>query len=69
MKITQIDAATGSNTELTVTQAQFTEIIGEILPVQSMAEAIAEKQALKDAALAKLTALGLTEDEAKAIIG
>ena len=69
MKITQIDAATGSNTELTVTQAEFTEIIGEISPVQSMAEAIAEKQELKDAALAKLTALGLTEDEAKAIIG
>jgi hypothetical protein len=69
MKITNIDAATGSNTELTVTQEEFTEIIGEILPVQSMAEAIAEKQALKDAALAKLTALGLTEDEAKAIIG
>jgi hypothetical protein len=69
MKITQIDAATGSNTELTVTQEEFTEIIGEILPVQSMADAIAEKQALKDAALAKLTALGLTEDEAKAIIG
>jgi hypothetical protein len=69
MKITQIDAATGSNTELTVTQAEFTEIIGEILPVQSMSEAIAEKQALKDAALAKLTALGLTEAEAKAIIG
>jgi hypothetical protein len=69
MKITHIDAATGENTETTVTQAEFTELIGEIAPVKSIAEAIEESATLKASALAKLTALGLTEDEAKAIIG
>jgi len=69
MKITHIDATTGENTETTVTQAEFTELIGEIAPVKSIAEAIEEFATLKASALAKLTALGLTEDEAKAIIG
>jgi hypothetical protein len=69
MKITQIDAATGSNEELTVTQAEFTKIIGEVTPVKSMAEVIAENKALKDAAIAKLAALGLTIEEAQLILG
>jgi hypothetical protein len=69
MKITHIDAATGSNTETTVTQAEFTEIIGQIAPVKSIAEAIEESATLKASALAKLTALGLSEDEARAVIG
>jgi hypothetical protein len=69
MKITYIDATTGSNTEKTVNQAEFTELIGEVAPVKSIAEAIEESTTLKASALAKLTALGLTENEAKAIIG
>jgi hypothetical protein len=69
MKITNIDALTDIATELEVTQAEFTEIVGKIEAVKPLAEVIAEKEALKASALAKLAALGLTEDEAKAIIG
>jgi hypothetical protein len=69
MKITQIDAATNLNEEITVTKAEFAEMIGEITPVKSMAEMIEESNAVKASALVKLAALGLTEAEAKAIIG
>jgi hypothetical protein len=69
MKITNIDAATGSNTEITVTKSEFAEIVGESAEIKPFAEVLQEKEALKASALAKLAALGLTEDEAKAIIG
>jgi hypothetical protein len=69
MKITQIDAATGSNTEITVTKAEFIESVGQSAEIKPFADVIAEQQSLKASALAKLAALGLTEDEAKAIIG
>ena len=69
MKITHIDATTNTNTELEVTQKEFTEMVGKLEAVKPFAQVIEEKQALKDSAMAKLAALGLTEDEAKAIIG
>jgi len=69
MKITQIDATTDINTELEVTQKEFTEMVGKLEAVKPFDKVITEKQALKDSAIAKLAALGLTEEEAKAIIG
>ena len=69
MKITHIDATTDTNTELEVTQKEFTEMVGKLEAVKPFDEVITEKQALKDSAIAKLAALGLTEDETKAIIG
>jgi hypothetical protein len=69
MKITHIDVATDTNTELEVTQKEFTEMVGKLEAVKPFAQVIEEKQALKDAAIAKLAALGLTEDEARAVIG
>jgi hypothetical protein len=69
MKITNIDAATGSNTETTVTKTEFVESVGEIVEVKPFAEVIVENETLKASAVAKLAALGLSEDEAKAIMG
>jgi hypothetical protein len=68
-KVNEYDALTGENTSSEMTGAQFAEMIGEVSPTKSIDEAIAESQALKASAMAKLAALGLTEDEAKAIIG
>ena len=67
--VNEYDALTGENTSTEMTDAEFAEMIGEVSPTKTMDEAIAESQALKDSAMAKLAALGLTEDEAKAIIG
>ena len=69
MKITHIDATTDTNTELEVTQKEFTEMVGKLEAVKPFAQVIEEKQALKDSAIAKLAALGLSEDEARAVIG
>ena len=69
MKITNIDAATGSNTETTVTKTEFVESVGKIVEVKPFAEVIVENETLKASAVAKLAALGLSEDEAKAIMG
>ena len=69
MKITHINAATGSNTEITISKTEFTEMIGEVAVIKPAAQVIEEKEALKASALTKLAALGLTQDEAKAIIG
>lgn len=69
MKITHIDAATGINTETTVTKSEFILSIGDFVAVKPFQDVIAKNQSLKESAIAKLAALGLTEDEAKAIIG
>jgi hypothetical protein len=69
MKITNIDAATGTNTEITLTKAEFIESVGDSVSVKPFADVIAEQESLRASAIAKLAALGLTEDEAKAIIG
>jgi len=64
-----IDAASGEVTILEIDAKGVKEIIGEVHPRKSIEEIMAHKQILKNAAIAKLTSLGLTEDEAKAIIG
>ena len=68
MKITNINAATGSNTEITVTKAEFIESVGQSGDIKLFADVIAEQQALKASAIAKLAALGLTEAEAAVLL-
>ena len=67
--INEYDALTGENLSTELSAAQYSAIVGEITPQKSIAEIVSENQALKNSAIAKLAALGLTEDEAKAIIG
>jgi hypothetical protein len=67
--VNEYDALTGLNTSTEMTDKEFSEMIGEVSPTKLVDELIAESRALKDSAIAKLAALGLTEDEAKAIIG
>ena len=67
--INEYDALTGENVSIDVSDEDFQAMVGEIIPVKSMAEMIEENAQLKASAIAKLAALGLTEDEAKAIIG
>lgn len=69
MNITHIDALTGTNTVTTVTKTEFAAIVGDIAPTKPLDQIISEQAALKASAIAKLAALGLTEDEAKAVIG
>jgi hypothetical protein len=67
--ISEYDAITGENKSTEISDAEFAEMVGEVEPAKSLDEIIAENKALKTSAIAKLAALGLTEDEAKAIIG
>ena len=69
MTITQHDAATNETIEREATAkeaADFQKISQEFAASESLKEA---KMIAKASAFAKLEALGLTEDEAKAIIG
>jgi hypothetical protein len=67
--INEYDAITGENTSTEITDAEFEKMVGDVEPTKSMDEIIAENEAIKASAIAKLAALGLTEDEAKAITG
>jgi uncharacterized protein YjfI (DUF2170 family) len=67
--INEYDALTGENTSVEISEEEYAAMIGDVSSDKSMAEIIAENDALKASAMAKLAALGLTEDEAKAIIG
>ncbi len=67
--INEYDALTGENTEIQINDKELAAIIGDLSVSKSPDEIIAEKQALKESAIAKLAALGLTEDEAKSIVG
>lgn len=67
--IHEYDALTGKNTEIEIGAEQLAKIVGDLAIAKPLDEIMAEKQKLKASALAKLAALGLTEDEAKAIIG
>jgi len=64
-----IDAASGDVTILEIDANEVKEIIGEVHLRKSLDEITAEKEALKSTALIKLINLGLSEIEAKAIIG
>jgi uncharacterized protein YjfI (DUF2170 family) len=68
-KIDNYDALTGENTSTEITDKEYAEIIGSVSSSKSLSEIIAENETLKASAIAKLAALGLTEDEARAIIG
>lgn len=68
-KINQYDALTNENTEIEIDAEELAEIVGEIPAQKSLDELFAENKALKEAAIAKLAAIGLTEEEAKALVG
>ena len=68
-----VDCSTGVTTEVELTDAEVAQreadaVLAEADRVAKEAEAQAKAEA-KASALAKLTELGLTEDEAKAIAG
>jgi len=71
--VVEVDCSTGESITRPMTEAELAS--HEEMKVQAEARrleeeaAAAEKTALKAAALAKLTALGLTEAEAQAIAG
>jgi uncharacterized protein YjfI (DUF2170 family) len=67
--VNEYDALTGENTSIEITDEEYAKIVGDVSSSKSLAEIIAENEALKASAIAKLAALGLTQDEAKAIIG
>jgi hypothetical protein len=64
-----IDALTGEVTIVEITAKDQSEMVGKIEPQKSLDEIVAENELLKNAAIAKLAALGLSEAEAKAVIG
>ncbi len=64
-----IDAASGEVTILEIDAKGVKEIIGEVHPRKSIEEITEEKEAAKNAAFEKLVNLGLSEIEAKAIVG
>jgi hypothetical protein len=66
-QISEVDAQTGI-LEIRDATPEELESLAEAQTVDFEA-VLAEQQVLKASALAKLAALGLTEDEAKAIIG
>ena len=69
MKITQHDALTNETIEREATPAELAaqkNLHDEFLANEAIKQ---NRQSAKDSAIAKLAALGLTEDEAKAIIG
>lgn len=67
------DCATGIQTEVPLTEEEIAQMeIDRVTAETRQAEREAEEQAKAEAkasALAKLTALGLSDDEAKAIVG
>ena len=68
-----VDCSTGEQTVVTLTDEEISQMEADRVAAEAQrAEQEAAEQAKADAkatALAKLTALGLTEDEAKAIAG
>jgi hypothetical protein len=67
--ISEYDAITGENVSIEISEKEYEKFVGDVSSDKSMAEMIAETEVLKASAITKLAALGLTEDEAKAIIG
>lgn len=71
MKITEIDYSTNPETvtERDATQAELAQWKKDQDAELARQAELANKEALKVSALSKLATLGLTEDEAKAILG
>ena len=73
MKILDYDAVTGESVERDATEEEIATYNADIENARLQYEKIAEEEqaklAAKESALAKLAALGLTEEEAQAIVG
>jgi hypothetical protein len=67
-KINDYDALTNQNNEITLTATKLAEMIG-VQEYVSLEDVLTAKTLAKTNAVAKLVALGLTENEAKVIIG
>jgi hypothetical protein len=67
--INEFDAITGENISREMTDAELKQYAIDQIATKKRQEVEAEQLAIKVSAIAKLAALGLTEDEAKAILG
>jgi peptidoglycan hydrolase CwlO-like protein len=63
------DVETGEVVDREMTTDEINQLEADRFEFQSMTEKIEARKAAKDSAIAKLAALGLTEDEAKAVMG
>jgi hypothetical protein len=69
MKITETDAITGQTIERDPSKQELKQLSIDAAETDQAAKLLQAKLEAKVSAIAKLSALGLTEDEAKAIIG
>ncbi len=65
--INQYDAVTDTNISTEITEEELAEMIGDVSNNKSFEEILAEQATAKAAATAKLSALGLTTDDLKAL--
>ena len=68
-----VDVSAGTKTVVPLTEEEIAEKQAQIAAAEARrleaAQAALDKEAAKQSALSKLQALGLTEDEAKALVG
>ena len=67
--VNEFDAITGENITREMTKAEHDQYLIDQAATKERQEMEAEKLSTKVSAIAKLAALGLTEEEAKAILG
>ena len=67
--VNEFDAITGENISREMTESELKQYEIDQIATKKRQEIEAEKLAIKVSAIQKIAALGLTEDEAKAIIG
>jgi hypothetical protein len=67
--INEFDAMTGENVSREMTEAELEQYAIDQAETKKRQENEAQQLSTKISAIAKLAALGLTEDEAKAIMG
>jgi hypothetical protein len=68
-KVADFNSETGETIIREMTDEEFAQYQSDVAAMNAQSAAFDAKIAAKESAIAKLAALGLTEDEAKAIIG
>lgn len=68
-RVLEVDAATGNQVEREMTASEVSEYEDHLAQRAEMDKELESKQAALDSAISKLTALGLTEEEAQAVFG
>lgn len=67
--ILEVNLESGKKTERQMSSAELEQFEADELQREALAAEQAAKEAARQAALDKLSALGLTEDEVKALVG